>query len=163
MDPKRERLRQLLKDYYVNYYSELAKQLPNHAAPPEQIPHFLRDHARIITISECADGYVITHRSAPQDAHADARETFVLVTDDWDRTVGDATGRDYPPYSDFDETEAPLVREERSGEYADPTDYEARDYVSNERVLRRTAEAARKEAAEVVREFFEQNPLRGAQ
>jgi hypothetical protein len=48
----------------------------------------------------------------------------------------------------------------RSGEYADPPDYEARDYVSNDKVLRRTAEAARKEAAEVLREFFEQNPPR---
>jgi hypothetical protein len=158
MDPKREQLRQRLKDYYISYYAELRKLITNHPADPGQVPHFLRGHARIITISECADGYVVTHRAAPHNGHTDGRETFVLVADDWDRTVGDATGKDYSPYSDFDETEAPFVREESSGEYAKPSDFESRDFVSNDRLARRTVEAARREAGEVIREFFAQNP-----
>jgi hypothetical protein len=100
---------------------------------------------------------VITHRTNPAIEGNDA-ETFVMVADDWDRTVGDATGKDYEPYSDFDESEAPFVREVTSGEYAEPTDFEMRDYVSNDRVIRRTAGAAREEAEIVLREFFEQNP-----
>jgi hypothetical protein len=157
MDPQRESLRQLLKDYYTNYYAELRRQLPKYAAAPEQVPPFLRSHARIITISECADGYVITHRTNPATA-GDAAETFVMIADDWDRTVGDATGKDYEPYSDFDESEAPFAREVTTGEYAEPTDFEMRDYVSKDKVIRRTAGAAREEAKVVLREFFEQNP-----
>ncbi len=45
-----------------------------------------------------------------------------------------------------------------SGEYAEPTDFEMRDYVSNDKVIWRTAEAACKEAEVVLQEFFEQNP-----
>ena len=157
MDPRRESLRQLLKDYYTNYYAELRGQLPKYTSALEQVPPFLRNRARIITISECADGYVITHRTNPVTV-GDATETFVMLADDWDRTVGDATGKDYDPYSDFDESEAPFAREMTSGEYAEPTDFEMRDYVSNDKVVRRTAEAAREEAAAVLREFFEQNP-----
>jgi hypothetical protein len=109
MDPQRESQRHLLKDYYTKYYAELRRQLPKYAAASEQVPPFLRSHARIITISECADGYVITHRTNPTTA-GDAAETFVMIADDWDRTVGDATGKDYDPYSAFDESEAPFAR-----------------------------------------------------
>jgi hypothetical protein len=157
MDPQRERLRQLLKDYYTNYYAELRRQLPRYAAASEQVPPFLRNHARIITISECADGYVITHRTSPATV-GDAAETFVMIADDWERAVGDATEKDYDPFSDFDESEAPFAREVTSGEYAEPTDFEMRDYVSNDKVVRRTAGAAREEAEVVLQEFFEQNP-----
>ncbi len=157
MDPQRESLRQLLKDYYTRYYAELRRQLPKYAADPEQVPPFLRSHPRIITISECADGYVITHRTNPA-TEGNAAETFVMLADDWDRTVGDATGKGYDPYSDFDESEAPFAREITSGEYAEATDFEMRDYVSNDKVIRRTAGAAREEAEAVLREFFEQNP-----
>jgi hypothetical protein len=157
MDPQRERLRQLLKDYYTNYYAELRRQLPRYAAASEQVPPFLRNHARIITISECADGYVITHRTSPATV-GDAAETFVMIADDWERAVGDATEKDYDPLSDFDESEAPFAREVTSGEYAEPTDFEMRDYVSNDKVVRRTAGAAREEAEVVLQEFFEQNP-----
>jgi hypothetical protein len=157
MDPQRESQRHFLKDYYTKYYAELRRQLPKYAAASEQVPPFLRSHARIIFISECADGYVITHRTNPTTA-GDAAETFVMIADDWDRTVGDATGKDYDPYSDFDESEAPFAREVRSGEYAEPTDFEMRDYVSNDKVIWRTAEAACKEAEVVLQEFFEQNP-----
>ena len=160
MDPQRERLRQLLKDYYTNYYAELRRQLPKYTSALEQVPPFLRSHARIITISECADGYVITHRTNTVTV-GDATETFVLLADDWDRTVGDSTGKDYDPYSDFDESEAPFARDVTSGEYAEPTDFEMRDYVSNDKVIRRMAEAARDEAGAVLREFFEQNPPLG--
>src|ERR671913_236851 len=157
MDPQRESQRHLLKDYYTTYYAELRRQLPKYAAASEQVPPFLRSHARIITISECADGYVITHRTNPTTA-GDAAETFVMIADDWDRPVGDVTGKDYDPYSDFDESEAPFAREVSSGEYAEPTDFEMRDYASNEKVVRRTAAAAREEAGAVLQEFFEQNP-----
>jgi hypothetical protein len=157
MDPQRERLRQLLKDYYTKYYAELRRHLPKYAAASEQVPPFLRNHARIITISECADGYVITHRTNPVTV-GDAAETFVTHADDWDRAVGDATGKDYDPYSDFDESEAPFAREVTSGEYAEPTDFEMRDYVSNNKIVRRTAGAAREEAEVVLQGFFEQNP-----
>jgi hypothetical protein len=157
MDPQRERLRQLLKDYYTNYYAELRRQLPKHAAASEQVPPFLRSHARIITISECADGYVITHRTNPATV-GDAAETFVMIADDWDRAVGYTTEKDYDPYSDFDESEAPFAREMTSGEYAEPSDFEMRDYVSNDMVVRRTAGAACEEAEVVLQEFFEQNP-----
>jgi hypothetical protein len=157
MDPQRERLRQLLKDYYTNYYAELRRQLPRYAAASEQVPPFLRNHARIITISECADGYVVTHRTSPTTV-GDAAETFVMIADDWERAVGDATEKDYDPFSDFDESEAPFAREVTSGEYAEPTDFEMRDYVSNDKVVRRTAGAAREEAEVVLQEFFEQNP-----
>jgi len=157
MDPQRERLRQLLKDYYTNYYAELRRQLPRYAAASEQVPPFLRNHARIITISECADGYVITHRTSPATV-GDAAETFVMIADDWERAVGDATEKAYDPFSDFDESEAPFAREVTSGEYAEPTDFEMRDYVSNDKVVRRTAGAAREEAEVVLQEFFEQNP-----
>jgi hypothetical protein len=109
MAPQRESLRHLLKDYFTEYYAELRRQLPKYAAASEQVPPFLRSHARIIFISECADGYVITHRTNPATA-GDAAETFVMIADDWDRTVGDATGKDYDPYSDFDESEAPFAR-----------------------------------------------------
>jgi hypothetical protein len=136
MDPQRERLRQLLKDYYTNYYAELRRQLPKHAAASEQVPPFIRSHARIITISE----------------------TFVMIADDWDRAVGYTTEKDYDPYSDFDESEAPFAREMTSGEYAEPSDFEMRDYVSNDMVVRRTAGAACEEAEVVLQEFFEQNP-----
>jgi hypothetical protein len=157
MDPQRESQRQLLKDYYTKYYAELRRQLPKYAAASEQVPPFLRSHARIIFISACADGYVITHRTNPTTA-GDAAETFVMIADDLDRTVGDVTGKDYDPYSDFDESEAPFAREVTSGEYAEPTDFEMRDYVSNDKVIWRTAEAACKEAEVVLQEFFEQNP-----
>jgi hypothetical protein len=157
MDPQRESQRHLLKDYYTKYYTELRRQLPKYAAASEQVPPFLRSHARIIFISECADGYVITHRTNPTTA-GDAVETFVMIADDWDRTVGDATGKDYDPSSDFDESEAPFAREVTSGEYAESTDFEMRDYVSNNKIVRRTAGAAREEAEVVLQEFFEQNP-----
>ena len=157
MDPHWERLMQLLKDYYTSYYAELRRQLPKYAAASEQVPPFLRSHARIITISECADGYVVTHRTNPANV-GEVAETFVMLADDWDRTVGDATGKDYDPYSDFDESETSFAREVSSGEYAEPTDFEMRDYVSNEKVVRRTAAAAREEAEVVLQEFFEQNP-----
>jgi hypothetical protein len=157
MDPQRKRLRQVLKDYYTNYYAELRRQLPKYTADPEQAPPFLRSHARIITISECADGYVITHRTNPATA-GDAAETFVMIADDRDRTVGDATGKDYDPYSDFDESEAPFAREVRSGEFAEAADFEMRDYVSNDKVVRRSAGAACEEAEVVLQEFFKQNP-----
>ena len=157
MDPHREHLRQLLKDYYTTYYAELRRQLPKHTTASEQVPPFLRSHARIITISECADGFVITHRTNPVTV-GEVAETFVMLADDRDRTVGDATGKDFDPYSDFDESEAPFAREVSSGEYAEPTDFEMRDYVSNEKVVRRTAGAAREEAEVVLQEFFEQNP-----
>jgi hypothetical protein len=109
MAPQRESLRHVLEDYFTEYYAELRRQLPKYAAASEQVPPFLRSHARIIFISECADGYVITHRTNPATA-GDAAETFVMIADDWDRTVGDATGKDYDPYSDFDESEAPFAR-----------------------------------------------------
>jgi hypothetical protein len=157
MDYHRESLRQLLKDYYTSCYAELRRQLPKYTTASEQVPPFLRSHPRIITISECADGYVITHRTNPVTV-GDITESFVMLADDWDRTVGDATGRDYDPYSDFDESEAPFARDVTSGEYAKPTDFEMKDYVSNNKILRRTAEAAREEAGVVLREFFEQNP-----
>ncbi len=159
MNPKRERLRQLLKDYYAKYYAELRSQLPNYAAAPEQVPHFLRSHSRTITVIEYADGYVVTHRpSSASKRDVGASETFVIAADDRDRTVGEATGKAYLPHSDFDESEAPFAREIGSGAYAEPTDFELRDYVSNDKVIRRTEEAARREAAEVIREFFEENP-----
>ncbi len=159
MNPKRERLRQLLKDYYARYYAELRSQLPNYAAAPEQVPHFLRSHPRTITVIEYADGYVVTHRpSSASKRDVGASETFVIAADDRDRTVGEATGKAYLPHSDFDESEAPFAREIGSGAYAEPTDFELRDYVSNDKVIRRTEEAARREAAEVIREFFEENP-----
>jgi hypothetical protein len=157
MASQRESLRHLLKDYFTEYYAELRRQLPKYAAASEQVLPFLRSHARIIFISECADGYVITHRTNPATA-GDAAETFVMIAEDWDRTVGDATGKDYDPYSDFDESEAPFARDVTSGEYAEPTDFEMRDYVSNDKVIWRTAEAACKEAEVVLQEFFEQNP-----
>ncbi len=159
MDPRRDRLRQLLKDYYTRYYAEVRTKLLNYDALPEQIPHFLRDHPRTITVIEYADGYVVTHRpgSAIKRDVGDS-ETFVIAADDRHRTVGEATGKAYPPHSDFDESEAPIAREVRTGEYAEPTDFELRDYVSNDKVIRRTEEAARREAAEVTREFFEENP-----
>ena len=145
----------------MDYHAEPAKRPPDHAAASGQIRHFLRSHVRTITIAGCAHGYAATHRGAPQDGHADDREapswwSAMIGTEPWETLYGQGL----PPYSDFDETGASLVREVRSGEYADPPDYEARDYVSNDKVLRRTAEAARKEAAEVLREFFEQNPPR---
>ena len=155
MDPQRESQRHLLKDYYTEYYAELRRHLPKYAAASEQVPPFLRSHARIIFISECADGYVITHRTNPTTA-GDAAETFVIIADDWDRTVGDATGKDYGPYSAFDESEAPFARDVTSGEYAEPTDFEMRDYVSSDKVIWLTA--ACKEAEVVLQEFFEQNP-----
>jgi sortase A len=160
MDPKRERLRQLLKDYYASYYAELRTRLPDNAALPEQIPHFLRDHPRIITVIEYADGYVITHRpsSASKREVVGASETFVIAADDRHRTVGEATGKAYLPHSVFDESEAHFARDVGSGEYAEPTDFELRDYVSNGEVIGRTEEAARREAAEVIRELFEENP-----
>ena len=159
MDPQRGRLRQLLKHYYTRYYAELRKRLPNYAALPEQIPHFLRDHPRSITVVEYADGYVVTHRPGPvSNRDEDASETFVLAADDQNRTVGEATGKAFLPHSEFDESEAPFAREVGSGEYVEPTDFELRDYVSNDKVIRRTEEAARREAAEVAREFFEENP-----
>jgi sortase A len=159
MNPKRERLRQLLKDYYAKYYAELRSQLPKYAAAPEQVPHFLRSHPRTITVIEYADGYVVTHRpSSARKRDVGASETFVIAADDRDRTVGEATGKAYLPHSDFDESEAPFAREIGSGAYAEPTDFELRDYVSNDKVIRRTEEAARREAAEVMREFFEENP-----
>ena len=159
MDPKRERLRQLLKAYYARYYAELKTGLLNYAATSEQVPHFLRSHPRTITIIEYADGYVVTHRpNSTSKREVGASETFVIAADDRDRTVGEATGKAYLPYSAFDESEAPFAREVGSGEYAEPTDFELRDYISNDRVIRRTEEAARREAAEVIREFFEQNP-----
>ena len=157
MDSHRERLRQLLKDYYTTYYAELRRQLPKYTAASEQVPPFLRNHARIITISECADGYVVTHRTNPANV-GEVAETFVMLADDWDCPVGDATGKAYDPYSDFDESEAPFAREVSSGEYAEPTDFEMRDYVSNKKVVRRTAGAAREEAKKILQEFFEQNP-----
>jgi hypothetical protein len=125
------------------------------------VPPFLRSHARIITISECADGYVITHRTNPATA-GDAAETFVMIADDQDRTVGDATGKDYEPYSDFDQSEAPFAREVRSGEFAEAADFEMRDYVSNDKVVRRSAGASCEEAEVVLQEFFKRNPPLGA-
>ena len=100
---------------------------------------------------------MITHRANPATV-GDAAETFVMIADDWDRAVGNATGKAYGPYSDFDESEAPFAREVTSGEYAEPTDFEMRDYVSKDKVIRRTAGAAREEAEVVLQEFFEQNP-----
>ena len=159
MDPTRDRLRQLLKDYYTRYYAELRSKLLDYAAVPEQIPHFLRDHPRTITVIEYADGYVVTHRPSSASKHdAGASETFVIAADDRHRTVGEATGKANLSHSNFDESEAPFAREVGTGEYAEPTDFELRDYVSNDKVLRRTEEAARREAAEVIREFFEENP-----
>jgi hypothetical protein len=58
----------------------------------------------------------------------------------------------------FDESEAPFARKITSGEYAEAIDFEVRDYLSNDKVIRRTAGAAREEAETVLREFFEQNP-----
>jgi len=55
-------------------------------------------------------------------------------------------------------SEAPFAREVRSGEYAEPPDFEMRDYVSNDKVVRRAAGAACEEAEVVLQEFFEQNP-----
>jgi hypothetical protein len=54
MDPQRESLRQLFKDYYTRYYAELKRQLPKHTADPEQVPPFLRSHPRIILPSRSA-------------------------------------------------------------------------------------------------------------
>ena len=105
MDPKRERLRQLLKDYYMRYYAELRTRLPNYATVPEQVPHFLRNHPRTITIVEYADGYVVTHRpSSVSKGDVGTSETFVIAADDQDRTVGEATGRAYLLHSNFDES-----------------------------------------------------------
>ena len=100
---------------------------------------------------------MVTHRTNSVTV-GEVAETFVMLADDWDRTVGDATGKDFDPYSDFDESEAPFAREVSSGEYAEPPDFEMRDYVSNDKVVRRTAGAAREEAEVVLQEFFEQNP-----
>ena len=108
MDYHREHLRQLLKDYYTTYYAELRRQLPMYTTAPEQIPPFLRSHARIITIAECADGYVVTHRTNPVTV-GEVAETFVMLADDWDRTVRDAPGTAYAPYSDFAESELRLA------------------------------------------------------
>jgi sortase A len=159
MDPRRERLRRLLKDYYARYYRELRGRLPNYTSIPEQVPHFLRNHPRTITVIEYADGYVVTHRRRSARQHdVGASETFVIAADDQNRTVGEATGKTYLPHSEFDESEAPFAREVGSGDYAEPTDFELRDYVSNGKVIRRTEEAATREAAEVIREFFKENP-----
>src|ERR671933_352638 len=69
MESERQHLQQRLVDFYIAYYSELRKGLPNYVSDPEsrQIPPHLRTHHRCIRVMEFEDGYVIAPRTVPEE------------------------------------------------------------------------------------------------
>ena len=172
VDPKRARSRQLLEDYFVSYYAEVRQKLPNHVSDSptsRSVPPFFGNHARIVSVSKCEDGYVVSIRAASDDPHDGADGTVAgpetFETDAGHRywTVGEVTGRGYPPHSDFWESEMFVPREvgtvqEHAGRGAGD---ERRDYISNGRVARLTAATAREDARDDLREFFKQSPAWG--
>jgi hypothetical protein len=164
---ERERLRQQVMDYWIAYYSELRRELPNYTSNPEtkQIPEFFRTHRRYLDASEFADGYVIVHRTVPEEEFDQVAywETFRIEVRHT-QTVGAATQRDYPPYGDFVVSETLPLRDTETGEYADampPERMESRDFISNNRVATMyTQENARADAQRNLREFLAQHPIR---
>jgi hypothetical protein len=162
-ETERERMRQRLVEYTVAFYEEVRRQVQMLGpSDPEQVPHFFRDHKRMIVITECADGYIVSHRSDPYNRRdKPVPETFEVYSAYQDRTVGDVAQTGYPPHSDFRVSMFPHVRENESGKYApyaDPEHQEGIEYISNNRVAEFTPEAAREDAQKQVWEFFEQNP-----
>jgi hypothetical protein len=113
MDGDRQRLHQRLIDFYIAYYAELRKSLPNYVSNSEskQIPPYFRTHRRYLRVMEFEDGYVIVHRTVPPEEFDQVG--YWEMFNFWDyrgQTVGAATGRGYPPYGDFMEGEMPLMR-----------------------------------------------------
>jgi hypothetical protein len=170
MEAERRALRLRLAEYITTYYAEIRRQLPNYApSDPEQIPHFLRGHKRMIRITECADGYIISYRSDPYNRrNIPLPETFEFYTVWQNRTVEDVARNEggitdvgFPAYSDFSYRRFPHVREDESGTYADyvnPEHQEGIEYISNNKVAQLTPQAAREAAENDIREFFERNP-----
>ena len=171
-DPKRASSSRLLEDYFVRYYEEVRRKLPNHVPDlPKSgsVPPFFGNHARIVSVSECEDGYVVSLRAASDDPHDGADgtvagpETFEMDAGHRYWTVEEVTGRGYPPHSDFWESEMFMPREvgieqKYAGRGAGD---ERRDYISNSRAARLTAATAREDARDDLREFFEQSPAWG--
>ena len=150
---ERERLRQQVMDYWIAYYSELRRELPNYTSNPETklIHESFRTHRRYLNVYEFADGYVIVHRTVPEEEFDQVVhwETFHIEVRH-NQTVGAATERGYPPYGLFLDSEMAVVREVETGEYADampPERMESQDYISNNRVTTMyTEERARSDA-----------------
>lgn len=162
-EAERHELRRRLAEFTVAYYDEIRRQLPMHGpSDPEQVPHFYRDHKRMIVVTECADGYIVSHCSDPYNRrNTPVPETFEIYTAYQDRTVGDVAQTGYMPFSDFMVGMFPHIREDQSGKYApyvDPEHQEGIEYMSNNRVAELTQRAARAEAGKGLRDFFRRNP-----
>jgi hypothetical protein len=161
MQSERERLQQLVVEYWKAYYAEIRRELPNYVSDPEskRIPVFLRTHRRCIDLMEFEDGYVIVHRTVPPEELDQVVhwETFNVYTYP-NQTVGAATGQGYPPHGDFIDDETRAMRNEETGEYAPPTPperIERKNFVSNNRIATAlTPDRAREEARKSLREFF---------
>lgn len=162
-EAERHELRRRLAEYTVAYYDETRRQVAIYGpSDPEQIPHFLRDHKRLIVMTECADGYILSHRTDPYNRlNTPVPETFEIHTAYQDRTVGDVGQTRYIPFSDFRSSMFPHIRENGSGRYApyvDPEHQEGVEYISNGVVAQLTQRLARAEAGRAIKEFFRRNP-----
>lgn len=162
-EAERHEMRRRLAEYTVAHYDETRRQVAIYGpSDPEQIPHFFRDHKRMIVVTECADGYILSHRSDPYDRrNTPVPETFEIYTAYQDRTVGDVGQTRYIPFSNFRESMFPHIRENESGRYApyaNPEHQEGIEYISNSVVAQLTQRSARADAGREVREFFRRNP-----
>lgn len=161
MESERERLRQVVIEYWKAYFAEIRRELPSYVSDPEskRIPLFLRTHRRYINVMEFEDGYVIGHRTVPPEENdkVDHWETFNVYTYPG-QTVGAATERRYPPYGDFIDAETRTLCNEETGEYAPPTPperIESKHYISNNRVATTLMpDRAREEARRNLQKFF---------
>ena len=164
MESEDQRLLQLLMDYWIAYYSEIRKEIPNYTSDPtsKQIPVMFRTHERHLEIFRFVDGYVVVRRTVPEEERHQAGywETF-HTHEPQNQTVGAATGRGYPPYGDFMESDSMLLaRAVQNGEYADPMPperIEGRDYISINNVAVLTQDKAREEARKDLREALAQS------
>ena len=144
-------LRVAVTDYYKAYYAELRREASKAGLKPTDLPHFLRRHKRWIEVVECQDGYVISHHADPDNVESTSTpEAFVLVTGRRHMTVSEFAQIDYAPGAAFFLYFAPVVQNEKTGEFVEPDGWERKDAVSNVRILQRTMEDAREEARKLL-------------
>lgn len=158
MEPDYESLRQQLGEYYVYYYAELRRLLsitPAYRSDPEAFPYHLRDHARLIAMAECADGYAVIHYAAPEGKRGvSTPESFQLDSDKRNMRMSELTPKNLPSHDDFLVSDAFVVTND-SGQYIETVGGKEKiDFVSLGQIPYLTPDKARADVQKEVRDFF---------
>ena len=109
-------------------------------------------------MAECADGYGIIHYEAAAGKRGvSTRESFQLDSGKCNMSVRDLAQRNLPEHDEFFVWDAPVVKDNKTGEYVRTVGGKERiDFVSLGQLRHLTADRARADAQAELRDFFNQ-------